>query len=603
MSSLQQYLQNALTIDQQETGEDVNYQATQAQLKAMGEEATQQALATLPFSIAEVYHGLSRIYQSGKAAAQLYTREGGIRDTISRLTEPSTEPFNIGDIASKIVGAGGEEAAARLAPYAKKYGLDLESVVKAGKGEGGVAAATQELKTQLGKRADAVTTQLKSEINRGVEQFTGSVQGIQSELIGKSQEALQQLHTKYSQVLNAYSPSDISNLSESGKQQFSQLQDLVKTSEVTPEGVTRLKSATDTFVKNIGLEKQLKQVTAAKEVLAGKAKEASTALEQRSRQLSDQHQTMLSAADEQIGKLQAQKESALQAVKDAQGRLQSRASDIMKEVPTIEQPSSTSRYRSAGSMNIQEQTKQGQSAIDEALVAKHQAISEGLDAQISKLQAGREQMVNQFQEKLQRETAPYRQTLSELQPAFQTARAEAESIGSRLLGSVGTAMEGLNVAGGIQSAVALGKSQLTTPLDRVQGGINVSSATRGIQALGQKGIQAVQEVGTQATEKLSQAATQAEQAAEKVLSGATKAGQSVAEVGSAAGEAGAALAGEGEAAAAASALPGIGEIADVGLGLAAGITALIDIFGGHHEQAPPPPPSQVVQFQHQQGIY
>jgi hypothetical protein len=47
----------------------------------------------------------------------------------------------------------------------------------------------------------------------------------------------------------------------------------------------------------------------------------------------------------------------------------------------------------------------------------------------------------------------------------------------------------------------------------------------------------------------------------------------------------------------------VGEIADIGIGLAAGITALVDIFGGSHNQAPPPPPSEVVQFSRQQGIY
>ena len=36
-------------------------------------------------------------------------------------------------------------AAAKLAPFAKQYGLNLEAVVQAGKGEGGVAAATAEL--------------------------------------------------------------------------------------------------------------------------------------------------------------------------------------------------------------------------------------------------------------------------------------------------------------------------------------------------------------------------------------------------------------------------------------------------------------------------
>jgi hypothetical protein len=190
MSSLQDYLQNALTIDNQESAETLSYQATKKQLEAMGKEQVQQAISALPFSLAEVYHASQRIYQSAVQARNLVTREGGIADTLQKLTQPSDEPFDIGGIASKIVGVGGEAAATKLAPFAKQYGLNLEAVVQAGKGEGGVAAATAELKGQLGKRAEAVTTQLRSDINRGVEQFggaiKGNIEGIQSDLANQS---------------------------------------------------------------------------------------------------------------------------------------------------------------------------------------------------------------------------------------------------------------------------------------------------------------------------------------------------------------------------------------------------------------------------------
>ena len=608
MSSLQDYLQNALTIDNQESGEQLSYEATKKQLEAMGKEQVQQAISALPFSLAEVYHASQRIYQSAVQARNLVTREGGIADTLQKLTQPSDEPFDIGGIASKIVGVGGEAAAAKLAPFAKQYGLNLEAVVQAGKGEGGVAAATAELKGQLGKRAEAVTTQLKSDINRGVEQFggaiKGNIEGIQSDLANQSQDALRGLHQKYSETLKAYSPSDIGNLSETSKAQYNQLNDLVSRGEVTPEGVARLKASSDTFARNIGLEQQLKKVTAAKDVLAGKAREASAALEQKSRQLTEQHQAKLSAADEQINRLQAQKEASLDTINQAQERLKTRASDIMKQTPTMEEPSGLNRYRSGGSMSIADQVKRGESSVDDALVARHQSIVEGLDSQLSKVQSGREQMVNQFQETLQRETAPYRQTLSELQPAFQQTAAEVSTIGSRLGSLVSVTGEGLGVAGGISSIIGATKGQLQTAGDKVGAGINITAASRSGQGLVQQGIEAFKQTGTEETQKLANAATEAQKAVENVVSGASKVGEAAGEVaGAAAGEAGAALAGEGEAAATASALPGIGEIADIGIGLAAGITALVDIFGGRHDQAPPPPPSQVVSFSRQQGIY
>jgi len=608
MSSLQDYLQNALTIDNQESAETLSYQATKKQLEAMGKEQVQQAISALPFSLAEVYHASQRIYQSAVQARNLVTREGGIADTLQKLTQPSDEPFDIGGIASKIVGVGGEAAAAKLAPFAKQYGLNLEAVVQAGKGEGGVRAATAELKGQLGERAEQVTTQLRSDINRGVEQFggaiKGNIEGIQSDLANQSQEALRGLHQKYSETLKAYSPSDIANLSETSKAQYNQLNDLVSKGEVTPEGVARLKASSDTFARNIGLEQQLKKVTAAKDVLAGRAREATAALEQKSRQLTEQHQAKLSAADEQINRLQAQKEASLDIVKQAQDRLQSRASDLTKGVAVMEEPSSLNRFRSGGSMSIGNQIRTGQSSVDEALVAKHQSIIDGLDSQLSKVQSGREQMVNQFQETLQRETAPYRQTLSELQPAFQQTAAEASTIGSRLGSLVSVAGEGLGVAGGISSIVGAAKGQLQTAGDKVGAGINITAASRSGQGLVQQGIEAFKQTGTEATQKLADTAAEAQKAVENVVSGASKVGEAAGEVaGAAAGEAGAALAGEGEAAAAASALPAAGEVIDIGIGLAAGITALVDIFGGRHDQAPPPPPSQVVSFQHQQGIF
>jgi len=608
MSSLQDYLQNALTIDNQESAETLSYEATKKQLEAMGKEQVQQAISALPFSLAEVYHASQRIYQSAVQARNLVTREGGIADTLQKLTQPSDEPFDIGGIASKIVGVGGEAAAAKLAPFAKQYGLNLEAVVQAGKGEGGVRAATAELKGQLGERAEQVTTQLRSDINRGVEQFggaiKGNIEGIQSDLANQSQEALRGLHQKYSETLKAYSPSDIANLSETSKAQYNQLNDLVSKGEVTPEGVARLKASSDTFARNIGLEQQLKKVTAAKDVLAGRAREATAALEQKSRQLTEQHQAKLSAADEQINRLQAQKEASLDIVKQAQDRLQSRASDLTKGVAVMEEPSSLNRFRSGGSMSIGNQIRTGQSSVDEALVAKHQSIIDGLDSQLSKVQSGREQMVNQFQETLQRETAPYRQTLSELQPAFQQTAAEASTIGSRLGSLVSVAGEGLGVAGGISSIVGAAKGQLQTAGDKVGAGINITAASRSGQGLVQQGIEAFKQTGTEATQKLADTAAEAQKAVENVVSGASKVGEAAGEVaGAAAGEAGAALAGEGEAAAAASALPAAGEVIDIGIGLAAGITALVDIFGGRHDQAPPPPPSQVVSFQHQQGIF
>lgn len=616
-SSLQQYIQNALAIDNQETSQEQSYKATKREIEAMGKTQLEQAISALPFSIAEVYHAGQRIYQSGVQARNLVTREGGIADTIQKLLTPSEEPFDIGAIASKIVGVGGEAAVAKLAPYASKYGLNLEAVLKAGKGEGGIAAATAELKGQLGKKAEAATTQLKSDINRGVEQFgesiKGKVEAIRSDLASKSQEALQGIHQKYTETLKNYSPSDVANLSETSKAQYNQLNDLLTKGEVTPEGVARLKAGTDTFLKNVGLEQQLKKVTAAKDVLAGKAREATAALEQKSKQLTEQHQAKLSAADEQINKLQSQKEASANIVKEAQGRLESRATEITKGIPTMEDPTSLSRFRSGGSLPISSQVKAGQSTIDEALIAKHQSIVEGLDTQLSKVQEGRQQMVNQFQETLQKETAPFRQTLTELQPAFQQTVAEASTIGSRLGSLVSVAGEGLGVAGGVQSIIGAAKGQLQTIGDKVGAGINITAGVRsgeglaqkGIQ-VAQKGIQAVKETATQATEKLADTAAQAEKSVQNVVSGASKTAETVLQTGQKTGAAlaeGTALTGEGEAAAASSTLPGVGEVVDIGIGLAAGITALVDIFGGFHEQAPPPPPAQVVQFQHAQGIY
>ncbi len=602
MSSLQQYFQNAMSVDNTESSEQLDYAAQEAAMKEMKDEAFNQAISMIPFSLAEVYHAGSKLYQAGKRIKDVYERPGGIASKIEELTTGGGgEPFDFAGFASKLVGKSADEVAKIAAPYAEKYGLDVPSLVNAAKGEGGVGAAVEELKGQLKTKGEAVIQKATGEASSGLEQFTGAVkgklEGIQStisELQGKSQDYLQNLHQRYNQTLNSYSPADVANLSEESRGNLKTLQDLIVRSEITPEGVAKLKQGTEFLTKNIELENKLAKVGKAKESLLAQKSQAEEAIAKKTEQLTGQHEVKLNAANDRINALQTQKEKSLNIVEEAQGRLRQQAKEIYETKPVYEE---ATRYRSGGSVKIADQVKQSQSAIDEALIAKHQSLAANLDEQIGRVSAGKEQLVSQFQNEVERQTAPIKEAMTRIQPAIESAQAEAEAFGSQLSSFGGRLVnlggEGLGIAGGITSIIQGAKGELNTAGDKLQAGVNIGFGTKSGVNLGKEGVSKIQQLSTETTE--------AENAVEKVVPKVAETGLEGAAPELAA--TGGALAAEGEAAVAASALPGIGEVADIGLGIAAGVTALVDIFGGKHEQAPPPPPSQVVQFQHAQGVY
>lgn len=596
-------MNNALTVDSQESSQEQNYKATKDQLKAMGEGLREQALGSLPFSIAEVSRGVSGLYRTFQQAQDLVQRKGGLGDLLQGITRGSDEPFDIGKLANRVAGAAGDQIVERYGAEAKRYGVDLGAIREASK-TGGVDGAIAQTKTQLGTIADKNIARATTEINRAVGAKASELQSAAQQFSGKGLDELNAIQSRFKETLRGYSPEDISKLSESGKAQYEQLTNLARGTDATPEGLARLKAGTESFTRQVGLEKEVSRLTKVKDLLSERATQARQAISEKTKALTDQHEVQLSAADERLNKLQTQRETSLDIVKQAQGRLKQQAEDIFKAQPTEEDLGIKSTYRTGGSMNISRQVKQSQSSIDEALIAKHQNIAEGLNRTIAETQAGKQQIISQFNSKVEEVTAPIREQLAQIAPKIQSASEVAESFGAQASRLGSAALEGLGHAaavGGLgMSSFQAATGQLQTADQKVGAGLNIvaggkSTLEAGISKLTapkpQAGLPGAAGGAELSTEEI--AAKAAAAALEKTTASAATKG---------AVTAGTELGTEAAVEAGASVLPVVGEAVDVGLGLAMGIQSLVDIFGGHHEQAPPPPPSQVISYQHQQGI-
>lgn len=616
MSQLQQYINNAMSVDDQESTEDQNYKATKDQLKAMGEEVRQQALGSLPFSIAEVSRGVSGLYRTLEAGRNLVQRKGGLGDLISGIVKGSDEPFDIGKLANRVAGEGGDQLVARFGAQAKSYGIDLGAIRDASK-TGGIDGAVAQTKTQLGAIADKNIARASTEINRGTEQFTAAVTGKAAdfqktvqEFSGKSLEDLKTMQSQLGETLKSYSPADISKLSESGRTQFSQLTDLAGRAEATPEALAKLRGGTQSFAKQLVFEQEASRLSKVKDMMTQKSAEMRQAVSQKTRALTDEHEAKLSAADERLNKLQTQKEASEDIVKQARGRLTQQSQDILKAEPTMEDLGTRSTFRSGGSMNINRQVRQSQSSIDEALISKHQNIAEGLDRTISETQAGKQQMISQFNSKVEEATAPIREQLAQIAPKIQSATEVAESLGTRASALGSAALEGLGhvaAVGGLGMGLYQAASgQLQTADQRASAALNITAGSKQLGETVARGVAPSEprpQAELPATEGggLSEAEAATKASAEAaVKSEAEKAVTSTVTKGAV--EAGAELGTEVAVEAGASVLPVVGEAVDIGLGLAMGIQSLVDIFGGRHDAAPPPP-TETVQFQKVSGVF
>jgi len=613
MSQLQQYLNNAMSVDDQESTEDQNYKATKDQLKAIGKEVREQALGSLPFSIAEVSRGVSGLYRTLEAGRNLVQRKGGLGDLISGIVKGSDEPFDIGKLASRVSGVAGDQLVARYGAEAKTYGIDLGAIRDASK-TGGIDGAVAATKTQLGAIADKNIARASTEIDRGVTQFTSAVTGKAAdfqktvqEFTGKSLEDLKSMQSQLGQTLKSYTPADISKLSESGRTQFSQLTDLAGRAEATPETLAKLRGGTQSFARQVGFEQEASRLSKVKDMMTQKSAEMRQAVSQKTRALTDEHEAKLSAADERLNRLQTQKEASEDIVKQARGRLTQQSQDILKAEPTMEDLGTRSTYRSGGSMNINRQIKQSQSSIDEALISKHQNIAEGLDRTISETQAGKQQMISQFNSKVEEATAPIREQLAQIAPKIQSATEVAESFGAQASRLGSAALEGLGhvaAVGGLgMGAFQAATGQLQTADQKVSAALNMTAGGKQVGETIARGVARPQaELSApatqgglseaEATEKAAAEAAVKSEAEKAVTSTVTKAGV----------EAGAELGTEAAVEAGSSVLPVVGEAVDIGLGLAMGIQSLVDIFGGRHDAAPPPP-TETVQFQKAPGIF
>jgi len=618
-------MSNALAVDNQESAEDVNYAATKAQLKAMGEGLREQALGSLPFSVAEISRGVFGLYRTLKQGQDLVQRKGGLGDLLEGFTKGSDEPFDIGKLANKVAGVGGDQIVARYGEEAKKYGIDLGAIREASK-SGGIDGAIAQTKTQLGTIADKNIARVSTQINERVGEVTDAVGAKASEIQSAVQEfsdkgldELKTIQSRFGQTLSAYSPSEISKLSESSRAQYKELTDLVRTGEATPETVARLKSGTQAFTQRVGLEQEVGRLTKAKAALSDQATQARQAVAQKTRALTDEHEAKLSAADERLNRLQTQKETSEDIVRQARGRLTQQSEDVFKAQPTFEDLGGTSSYRTGGSLNIGRQVRQSQSSIDEALIEKHQNIAEGLDRAISETQAGKDQMISQFNSKVEEATAPIREQLAQIAPKIQSATEVAETLGQQASSLGGLALEGLGkvaAVGGLGMGIYQASTgKLQTADQKTSAGLNIAAGGKSvledvISPLFSKPAAArpaepgapTEPGAPKPAEPAEVGGLSAEEEAAKVAEGETaKTIESAAT--KTAVKTGAELGTEAAVETGSSIIPIAGEAIDIGLGLAMGIQSLVDIFGGHHDQAPPPPPSQVVSYQHQQGIY
>lgn len=625
MNTLSNFLDTALSIDQQEGTSEQNYKYQKETLKEMYNEQKEQlkdsAIQALPFGVAEAsraIHGLwetkNRIFAfKEKYSPQLEAFKAKATDMFENIGKEGGKPIDYGELINTAKTKLGKQALDLVAPEVlKRTGIDLNKAVNVSKGEGGLEAGLANLKEQ------------------GLDVATGKITRIAEAGVSRVREA-------------------VAPAVDTARAVVSQAQEKVTS------GLETAKQATQTEIKGVGAERAtnpriraMGETTINKETLNPLFEGASD--EVLAPHVAKITEATTGATTEAVKSIAGKAKSVIESYKAGKAQLQSKFDEAQsnlseaqakverlqtKQPAPSEIPSRTmypaERGRTPTTTRTTPELEQAK-----AEVATHQATIEDLRGQASQL----------------KQTAS--SAFEETQSAVRSIAGKAYEAGKGVLGVAG---EGLGVYGAVQAGQDLARGNVSA-----QQGFNDATGlyfgARSTQGLGTKAISAVQSKVSSALDKSRQIIQteknktlayegKAEQPVASSAEGegkavsveqkptigeggkisvnpeeAIKTGESLATraettvgeglakqglesvgktIGVGLAEQGAEL---GVAEAGASVIPVVGEAVDIGLGLYTAINAIVDLFKSPPKPPPPPPPQQqVVSVQHQQGVF
>lgn len=608
MSSISNFLNTAMTIDQQEGSAEDNYNYEKEQLGAMYDETKQNlidsAAQALPFGIAETSRAVAGLWQTGKAIQNFSAKyspaiaefKAKAATMYENIGKEGAVPTDYADLIKSASSSIGKKALELAAPEVmKRTGIDLKQAVTASKGEGGVEAGLENLRSQ---GVNIVKTKAAGMVEAGVSRVRAAVAPVVDAATGAVERAGTFAKTGAEHLTDIFEQgaSDMTT-------HVSKLQNIATTST---DEVARA-----TASKALGLHEEFQ---------VGKAKLQSSYESQRAA-LETQHAELSSKVD-----AAEQRVKTLQEGKGAESAALTDAVEPMREVAGGNAMYGRGRSgvlpgerRPAIEMKPVTEFKSSQLATARQELAGH---TEALNAVADKATA----LESTTKEGLTALQAGTGEGLATLKSTAQTAMGVAKGVGGAALEVMGVVGAEESIRSIVTAGGRVGGEQGTNDAGGIYGGI------RSAQALGSKGISAARQalgLGEKAGEKVAETGGEkvAESGGIKVGSAATRqlASGAIKEGGTAAVEGGleataetvgkdaaikvgTSLAAEGAelgaAAAVGSAIPIVGEALDIGLGLYTVIDSFINLF--KKPPAPPPPPpvqQQIVAVQHQQGVY
>ena len=664
--SISSYLNTAMTIDQQENSAQDNYNYEKEQLGAMYQEQKQalldSAAQALPFGVAEVSRAVAGAWgtvekiQNFKAKyspqlEEFKTKAAALFDNVGKGEAGAAVDY--GELLKTAGTDLGRKALALAAPEVlKRTGVDLNKAVELSKGEGGITAGLENLKSQgvnIGKERLAGL----------VETGTALVKTAVAPVVEAGQSAIELGKTKLREGQAA-----AEELAGKGK---AALEGAKATAlEVAGKGKAALEGAKATALEAVGKGKAALEGT----------KEAAQALVDRGKGILkggeggaaedavfSKAQTFLKSKGVLPESLQAHAETfnkAVEKYKTARTAIRethaTAEAAVLAKKATVESnlaeaQAKVERLTSAGETSARglEVAKAGENAFRGGFTAKipgravaRTTVNPALEAAKNEVATHTEALKNiavehtdlvaksnatlvQAQNKLGASMEVGASKLLEAQPSL------LAKIGSGAKAAGGVALGLVGDAAGVAGFVQATQAEIGGHLNAQQGvnaGIGDYFGAQAVKSLAGKApvaagkLQSVlgigekkigQKAGETVVEKTGEKAGEkvAETAAEKV--GATAAKSEAENLATAAAEKvgeklgiglGEQAAEIGAAAAGASAVPFVGEALDIGLGLYSAISAIKDLFS--KPPAPPPPPpiaQQVVSVTHQAGVY
>jgi len=600
MSSIQNFLNEAMTIDQQENSAEDNYNFEKSQLGEMYDEAKQQlldsAIQSLPFGVAEASRGVGALWQTGKQiyafktkySPQIEAFKAKAQSIYENIGKEGGAPVDYADLLKSAGTSLGKKALDLSAPEVlRRTGIDLHQAVNASKGEGGIEAGLADIKSQT--------------LNLAKSKASGLVE----EGVARAKEAVAPVINQINQITEptkiANEPGVVGIGAEDARDPFTKVVGGGEIINPLYEGETGIGThlntlkdiasrATNTVLKNasqkaLDINEELKQ-TKIKVYNDYSAKR--TALEN----AHDEATTKLQTAQAKVQELQ--KNGGFKEVEGGNAMYGSGRSGV--RTPGSRKPAIDTNPELLSA---------------KAEVAQHTATLEGIKNQASDLLTSTKETVNNL-----KSTAS--ESLNALKTTTQSALSGAFDVAK---GVGGVALEGAGVYGGVEAVKDLvaNKGNVGT-----QGGINDSAnlygGVRSTQGLVGKANDLItglanktQQTASDAIGKATGTASEAEQklatelaakTAEKtaVQTGEKVGVQTAEKVGVGLAETGAEIAG---AEVGASAIPIVGEAIDIGLGLYSAIDSIINLFKKPPPPPPPPPPpqQQAIQINRQEGIF